>query len=96
MFTKKPSREIELLDSAIDEIIREMDGVTTDTKDYSNMTDQLVKLMKLKKELTSSMKVSPDTLAIIAANLVGIVLIIGHERVNVIASKALSFVMKAK
>lgn len=39
-------------------------------------------------------RISSDTLAIIAANLGGILLIIGYERVNVIASKAIGFVMR--
>lgn len=41
-------------------------------------------------------RVSSDTLALIAANIAGIVLIIGHERINVVTSKALSFVGKLR
>lgn len=40
--------------------------------------------------------VSRDTLATIAANLAGILLIIRHEDVNVIASKALGFVIRTR
>lgn len=40
--------------------------------------------------------VSADALAVVAANLTGIVLIIGYERINVITSKALGFVSKLR
>jgi hypothetical protein len=40
--------------------------------------------------------VSRDVLAGIGANLLGIFMIIKHESVNVISSKALSFVIKSK
>lgn len=48
------------------------------------------------KESEKPDKVSKETLALIASNIAGIVLIIGYERMNVIASKALSFVMKTR
>lgn len=39
---------------------------------------------------------SKDTMAIVAGNLAGIALILSYEKMNVIASKALSFVMKTR
>jgi hypothetical protein len=42
------------------------------------------------------MPVSWETIAIIAGNLLGIALILNHERVNVVTSKALGFVMKGR
>lgn len=48
-----------------------------------------------KKEVEDRKRVSPDTVALIAANLAGILLIIGHERINVVTSKALGFVTRA-
>lgn len=55
-----------------------------------------VEIESKKDEIEKRRRVSPDTLALIAANIVGIVVIIGHERANVIASKALGFVSKLK
>jgi hypothetical protein len=46
------------------------------------------------KEIEDRRRVSPDTVAAIAANVVGILLIIGHERINVVTSKALGFIPK--
>jgi hypothetical protein len=43
-----------------------------------------------------SSSVSKETLVTVGANLVGILLIIKHEHVNVITSKALNFVMRPR
>lgn len=48
------------------------------------------------KEFEKPDRVSKDTLAIIAANLTGIVLVLSYERMNVIASKAFGAVMKMR
>lgn len=37
---------------------------------------------------------SPDTVLLAAANILGILLILNHERLNVISSKAMSFVLR--
>lgn len=41
-------------------------------------------------------KFSPDTLLVVGANLLGIVLILKHEKIDIISSKALSFVLKGR
>lgn len=52
---------------------------------------------ELKKVETEVRKrVSPETWAIIGSNIAAVLLIIGHERLNVVTSKALSFVSKLK
>lgn len=48
------------------------------------------------KEFDTPNRVSLDTWAIIAANLAGIAIIIGYERVNVITTKALGFVTRMR
>lgn len=55
-----------------------------------------VEVMSKEDEIDRRRKISPDTLALIGANLAGIVVIIGYERMNVITSKALSFVSKLR
>lgn len=46
------------------------------------------------EEANKPNRVSADTWAMVGANLAGILLIVGYERVNVIASKAIGFVLK--
>ena len=64
--------------------------------EYAATLDQLVKLEKLNSEITSKKRVSPDTLANGAVNLVGIVMILKHEWAHVIGSKAMSFVKSVR
>jgi hypothetical protein len=59
------------------------------------MASSLEKLYTLRGVDTPT-RVSMDTLATIAANLVGIVLVINHERVNVVATKAFGMLTKLK
>jgi len=54
------------------------------------------KLYLIKAEAQATNRVSKDTLAVVTANLLGIFMIINHERVNVIRSAAMSFVLKPR
>lgn len=92
MFTSKPTDK-SALESEIDNLLTRMAETTRNTQQYEFMTDQLVKLYSI-EDKKSKRQISPDTLLVVAANLLGIVLIIHHERVNVISSKALNFVQK--
>jgi hypothetical protein len=95
MFTSKDPDEKSGLEEAIDTVLSEMAGVTTDSDEYAKMVDQLVKLYSL-KDTDAKKRVSPDTLAMITGNLLGILVIVGHERAHVVTSKALSFVTKLR
>lgn len=59
-------------------------------EEYAEWSDQLTKLHALREKN----RVSKETLATIAANVVGIVVILSHERAHVIASKAFGLVKK--
>lgn len=83
------------LDKAITRLYELMAETGPETQAYDAMTNQLTKLHKLKETETSSKRVSPDTLAIIAGNLAGIVALLSYERAHVITSKALGFVLKS-
>ena len=95
MLTKWIKRKKTGLEEAIDELLLEMKNPLGDTDEYAKMAKQLQKLYKL-KAIDGPKKVSPDTLALVIGNLIGIILIVGHERANVIGSKALTFVQKLK
>lgn len=92
---KKAITEPTLLDKAIDAVLEQMLELDASTKEYAMMADQLLKLQKLREDKTPS-RVSPDTLATIVANLVGIAMILHYERVGVVASRAVGFIMKLK
>ena len=57
---------------------------------------KIVVVMDRRFELRNRRRISPDTMAIIAGNLLGIVLILEHERAHVITTKALAFVLRGR
>jgi hypothetical protein len=97
---KRKQKEPTRLEIVIDNVLDELSGFTADAPEFAAMTDQLRKLYELKgidRENRRSLRTpSPDTLAIVAANLLGICVIVGYERANVITSKAVSFVLKSR
>lgn len=95
MFTLKTSAEPTKLDEEIIRLLTIMEEETPDSDEYSKTADQLIKLMKLREEISSKRRVSPDTLAVVLGNIAGIGLILSYERAHVITSKALGFVMKS-
>jgi len=66
-----------------------------DSQEYAKLltsAERVHALMDIKKPST----VSRETLLTVGANILGILLIIKHEDVNVITSKALGFVIRVK
>ena len=99
MFTRKPSSNKDGLTKAIDSLLEEMSALSGDDPEYAKMADQLTKLYALKEvdhKVESNMRINLDTLAVVGANLAGILMIVGYERENVMTSKALSLLMKLK
>jgi hypothetical protein len=92
MFNQIPTEKTPL-ERAIESVLQEMDGVNADSEEFEKMTDQLVKLHAL-KTAESRPRISPDVKATIAANLAGILVIVGHERTHIVTSKALGFIKK--
>ena len=95
MFTRKPSSNRVGLEEAIDACLTRMSDLPADSDEYAKIADQLSKLYAL-RNIDPPARISPDTLVVVGANLLGIALIIGHERAHVVTSKALAFVMKLK
>lgn len=93
MFARKTDST--LLEKAIKDVHSQMEVMTADDEDYAKMVKQLTELMKLRQYETKPM-FSPDVMLTVGANLFGIILILQHERTNVIASKAIGFVAKLR
>lgn len=95
MFLKK-TKDPTPLDIAIQDVFNTLRGLDEAEEEYAQAVDQLVKLMKLKKEIEPSWQPSPDALLAAIANVAGILLILNHERFHVIATKAIGFVSKLR
>lgn len=68
----------------------------TDAK-FASTVDQIAKLQKMKhEERRANIPFSPDVLLTVGANLVGIIMVLKHERANYIASKAMSLLLKPR
>ncbi|MET0786968.1 MAG: hypothetical protein ABWY25_09695 [Paenisporosarcina sp.] len=59
------------------------------------MVDHLERLMKMKAEERRN-RVSPDTMAIVGGNLLGILVIVAYEQKHVMVSRGLGLILKAK
>lgn len=95
MFNPKTQTEKTGLEEAIDSALTDLKGYTADQEEHSAIVDQLTKLYAIKDQ-ESPKRVSPDTLVTVGANLLGVLVIIKHEQVNVITSKALAFLPKIR
>lgn len=94
MFTRNRQNEPSLLDKAIADATLQLDYVPAYSEEYDKIVDRIERMYKL-KEGNLPQRVSPDTLAVVLGNLLGIVVIVGYEQRHVVTSKALNFVMKA-
>ncbi len=95
MFGRKPTVVEQDLDKVIAALLKQMEDDDPKTKEYAMMADQLSKLMALKKEQDSGRRISPDTWAIVIANLVGILVIVTYEQTgHVITTKALGMLRR--
>lgn len=88
LFTRKePSEAEKLLDGLIEDALRSTSPYDDDiSKDIKNIE----KLMKL-RDRNKPKPISKDTFLVVGGNLLGIAMIVGHERANVVTSKALQF-----
>ena len=83
------------LQDQIDSILLQMEQEEGNSPEFDGLLTQLERLYKLQAP-EKARRVSPDAIVAVAGNLLGIVLILNYERINVVTSKALSFVIKSK
>jgi hypothetical protein len=89
MFQKPRDSNVQGLETTIDNLISEMAGHDAHSEAYIAMVDNLETLYKLKPS-----RVDRNTIAIVAGNLLGILVIVGFEKSHVMTSKALSTLLK--
>lgn len=93
MFNRKNPLDDPKLQFAIDDALGSLQTRDPDSKEYAAVVDQVVKLYSVKPK---NDKISKDALVTVAANLFGILMIVGYERANVVTSKAMGFVQKLR
>jgi len=95
MLIRKKPTEKSGLEIAIDEVLSDMKGFTSDQDEYAVMVDQLVKLHALKIAERSTQFCTEAVVAAIG-NVISVVLILEYERLHVVTSKAVLFIGKLR
>ena len=95
MFLEKQEPEKTQLDLAIEGVFSEMAGYDADSKEYKKMVARLTELYAIKASNAPD-RVSKETMTIVLGNVLGIVLILHYEKLNVVTSKALNFLFKLR
>lgn len=102
MFSRKPKEDEEeghILDEPINNLIAAIAGMDEGEEKYTAAINDLKTLMELRNrdyDLDAKPLVNPDVLVAAGAHILGIVLILGFEKANVITSKSLNFVPKIR
>lgn len=96
MFAKKTQTEPTALETEIARLLSRAAGMSPESDEYAKIATQIVALHKLKEAETSYKRVSYDELVKVAGSLVGVLAVINYERIHVITTKALGFVMKTR
>lgn len=91
IFQKKESE----YDKLITDLVDNMELMGQDSEEYKAAMEHLERLAKLRREDRGG-RVSPDTLAVVAGNLLGILTIVAYEQKHVMVSKALGLILRSK
>lgn len=84
-----------MLETQIERTLHKLNELEVGSEEYVKTLDLLSRLYKMKAEEKPD-RVSKDTMAIVVANILGILIIVRHEHLNVITSRAMNMVMKPK
>jgi hypothetical protein len=83
------------IDSLIDDVLDEMRKAGVNSEEYSELMTHLERLYKMKREDRTN-PISRDTIALIAGNLLGILIIVAYEQKHVMTSKGFSQIIHPK
>jgi hypothetical protein len=87
--------KVSILDEPIDKVLSRMDAIDAYSEEYVALLSELERLIRLQNEERIK-RVSPDTMAVVLGNLVGIVIIVGYEQYHPLVSRGLNFVLRTK
>lgn len=97
MFNLRRKERPSALDPAIADLVSELGGLDGNDENYRTTADNLKILLEAKALEPKRRDMDPNTIAVVAGNLAGIVFVLAFEmRGNVIASKAMNLISKPK
>ena len=92
---KNPFKKKSILDDPINKILVKMDNTEPYSEEYVLLLTNLAGLVKLQSEERSN-RVSPDTMAVVVSNILGILIIVGYEQGHVVGTRAKDYVLRTK
>jgi hypothetical protein len=95
MFGEFKKDESTNLDAIIARVLLEMEMYGPEAEEFPKLISYLERLETIKVGNRRA-RLSPDTMAVVAGNLFGIVIIIAYEQKHVMVSKALALILKTK
>jgi type I restriction-modification system DNA methylase subunit len=85
------------LDKEIDSILKKMEETDKLSDEYKKLLAHLDVLYQARgKNYEPRKRISPDTMLLVAANLLGIILILNFEKLDSVTSKAIGFIVKGR
>lgn len=94
MFPRRPNPRIAELDIEISRVLALISVMKPEDDTFTAAVDNWIKLCAERDKLLSN-RFSKDQMLLVAGNVVIAVIVIGHERANVIATKIPQFLGKA-
>lgn len=94
MIGKFRNQEPDKLDEPIAAVLQEMETYGPDSEEFAKNLAYLERLMRIKTDNKVENRISRDTLAIVAGNLLGILIVVMYEQKHVMTSKAFGFTVK--
>jgi hypothetical protein len=82
-------------DEEVKHILTKLASLSPDSEEYTKTVNNLSRLCEA-RSLKTNRTISLDTIINGAVNLLGILLILNHERLNVITSKSIAFIPKVR
>lgn len=94
-FALTPKKDKMTFDREVERVLTQMSTMSVDSEEYRDAVSNLKVLCDARGQKTNR-TVSADIIVSAATNLLGIILILQHERMNVVTSKAISFIFKGR
>lgn len=88
-------RKTSKLDDVEDRLVQELLVQDPTSTVFSDALEHFERVVELRSK-KDRWRVSPDTMAVVAGNLIGIVIMVKYERFNVITSKAKDMLLRTQ
>lgn len=89
------TKSIKLMDEEIARLTVSLGHEDPTTKDYALIVDNL-KVLCEAREKESPLTIKPETLLMVGANILGLLVVLNFERTGVITSKAINMLWKGR